>query len=269
MSYELKMQGAGNGKRSRLYKKTKRASMNRIDAAHLPMRIQSDKGGHWGQTSRGSVHIPYSKTRKFLMARVGRPVDKVHSEFLQEGGKHAQIRNLQVIFNEFIHQRDDYANRGLKLGGFYVSNGILNYKASKKRVELFNRSHVEYNRSHFPDSGTMRNVTLVLGMRGPQLLTEMWVTVKGNLMLLPVYLVSSVRWESLQDPDDKAIGIYGKKAVRQLKGFVIARVVGYGSHYAVTVWKSSVYKNWSIDDCYYYVVRISDIEAYKKEKYKL
>lgn len=176
---------------------------------------------------------------------------------------------LQEIFNEFIHQRDNYANRGLKLGGFYVSNGILNYKASKKRVELFNRSHVEYNRSHFPDSETMKNVTLVLGMRGPQLLTKMWVVVKGNLMLLPVYLVSSVRWESLQDPNDKAIGIYGKKAVEQLKEFVIAKVVGYGSQYAVTVWKSSTYKNWSINDYYYYVVKISDIEAYKKEKYKL
>ena len=38
---------------------------------------------------------------------------------------------------------------------------------------------------------------------------------------------------------------------------------------AVTVWKSSTYKNWSINDYYYYVVKISDIEAYKKEKYKL
>ena len=115
----------------------------------------------------------------------------------------------------------------------------------------------------------MKNVTLILGMRGPQLLTKMWVVVKGNLMLLPVYLVSSVRWESLQDPNDKAIGIYGKKAVEQLKEFVIAKVVGYGSQYAVTVWKSSTYKNWSINDYYYYVVKISDIEAYKKEKYKL
>lgn len=42
MSYELKMQGVDNGKRSRLYKKTKRASMNKIDATHLPMRVQSD-----------------------------------------------------------------------------------------------------------------------------------------------------------------------------------------------------------------------------------
>lgn len=46
MSYELKMQGVGSGKRSRLYKKTKRASMNRIDATHLPMRVQSDKDGY-------------------------------------------------------------------------------------------------------------------------------------------------------------------------------------------------------------------------------
>lgn len=44
MSYELKMQGVGNGKRPRLYKKTKRASMDKIDAIHLPMRVQSDKG---------------------------------------------------------------------------------------------------------------------------------------------------------------------------------------------------------------------------------
>lgn len=43
------------------------------------------------------------------------------------------------------------------------------------------------------------------------------------------YAQSSVRWESLQDPNDKAIGIYGKKAVEQLKEFVIAKVVGYGS----------------------------------------
>lgn len=59
MSYEFKMKGYGNGRKSRLYKKTKRASMNRIDASHLPMRVQSDKNGYWGQTSRGRGHFPY------------------------------------------------------------------------------------------------------------------------------------------------------------------------------------------------------------------
>lgn len=38
MSYEFKMKGHGNGRKSRLYKKTKRASMNRMDASHLPNR---------------------------------------------------------------------------------------------------------------------------------------------------------------------------------------------------------------------------------------
>lgn len=61
MSYEFKMQGVGNGKKSRLYKKTRRASMNKIDATHLPMRVQSDKDGYWSQLSIGSVHISYSK----------------------------------------------------------------------------------------------------------------------------------------------------------------------------------------------------------------
>lgn len=39
MGYESKMKGYGNGRKSRLYKKTKGASMNRIDASHLPMRV--------------------------------------------------------------------------------------------------------------------------------------------------------------------------------------------------------------------------------------
>jgi hypothetical protein len=38
MSIELKMTGYGSGRKSRLYKKKKRASINRIDATHLPMR---------------------------------------------------------------------------------------------------------------------------------------------------------------------------------------------------------------------------------------
>lgn len=52
MSIEFKMTRYGSGRKSRLYKKTKRASINRIDATHLPMRVQSEKNGYWGQTSR-------------------------------------------------------------------------------------------------------------------------------------------------------------------------------------------------------------------------
>ena len=69
MSYEFKMKG--NGRRSRLHKKTMRASMNRMDVGHLPMRVQSDKNGYWGQTSRGHGYVPYKEIKNFLLARVG------------------------------------------------------------------------------------------------------------------------------------------------------------------------------------------------------
>lgn len=39
MSIEFKMSGRGNGKRSRLYERTNRAALNKIDAFHLPMRV--------------------------------------------------------------------------------------------------------------------------------------------------------------------------------------------------------------------------------------
>ena len=43
----------------------------RIDAPHLPMRVQSDKNGYWGQTSRGHGYVPYKEIKNFLLARVG------------------------------------------------------------------------------------------------------------------------------------------------------------------------------------------------------
>lgn len=53
MSIEFKMTRYGSGRKSRLYKKKKRASINRIDATHLPMRVQSEKNGYWGADIKG------------------------------------------------------------------------------------------------------------------------------------------------------------------------------------------------------------------------
>lgn len=90
MSIEFKMSRGNNGRKSRLYKRTKRASLNRIDAPHLPMRVHSGKGGYWGQTSPYPAYSSYRKISKFLMERVGKPVDIVFSEFLSEMKKFRQ-----------------------------------------------------------------------------------------------------------------------------------------------------------------------------------
>ena len=137
MSYELKMKGRGNGRKSRLYKKTKRASMNRMDASHLPMRIQSEKNGYWGQTSRGRGQFSYKEVRGFLMARVGRPVNDVFSEFVVEMKKHEQNESIKETFDYFFDYEEEKMNGYPWASGFYVTNGILNYKKYSIKKQAF------------------------------------------------------------------------------------------------------------------------------------
>lgn len=269
MSIELKLTKWHNGRKSRLYKKTKRASMNRIDAPHLPMRVQSEKNGYWGQTSRGSASLSYKKIKKFFLANVGRPVNKVYTEFLASARKHAQIENLKEIFEDFIYECDGQRKRGWCADGcFYVTNGILNYKKPKIKRKLYNESHVKYNHRHYPEAKEMTEITLKLSNLGPQPLGKMFVVVKGNLLYLPVYLVSKVRWESLQNPIHQVIGIYGKAAAERIKEYVMVELVGYSYSYRVMTWQSHTIEWMKNYDYFYYVVKIADIEAYKKEKYK-
>jgi hypothetical protein len=126
MSIEFKMTRYGSGRKSRLYKKTKRASINRIDATHLPMRVQSEKHGYWGQTSRGRASLPYIKVKKFLLANVGRPVNKVYTEFLASARKHKQVENLERVFNSFIDRCDKYRRWGVNCS-YYTSNRAFSY----------------------------------------------------------------------------------------------------------------------------------------------
>lgn len=266
MSIELRLSKIGKGRKSRLYTKTRRAAMNKIDATHLPMRVQSEKVGHWGQTFTYGAYLPYDKVKKFLLANVGRPVNKVYTEFLASARKYTQTESLKKIFEDFIYEYDVHEKRGWRTNGcFYVSNGILNYKKPKIHRKLYNKSHIEYNHKHYPEVKEMTEITLKLGYLGPQPLGKMFVVVKGNLLSLPVYLVSEVRWESLQNPTHHIIGIYSKAAAKRINEYALAKLVGYGNHYLI---EASPDCRWKMYDYFLYVVKIADIEAYKKEKYK-
>lgn len=270
MSIELRMSKYRNGRKSRLYKKTKRASMNKIDATHLPMRVQSEKNGYWGQTSSWGASLPYNKVKKFLLANIGRPVNKVYTEFLTSARKHTQVESLKELFEDFINGGDEHRRMNWRgRGYFYITNGILNYRKHETCKKLYNESHIRYNHKHHPEAKEMTEITLKLSYLGPQPLGKMFVIVRGNLLFLPVYLVSKVRWESLQNPTHQIIGIYGKFAAERIKEYTLTELVGYGDVYSVVTWQSLTYEWWKTYDYFYYVVKIADIEAYKKEKYKL
>lgn len=66
---------------------------------------------------------------RFLKSNIGRPIDKVFSEFLEKcDSKLRKHYPLKQEFYSYIEEKEDIK----WLGGFYVTNGILNYK---KRVK--------------------------------------------------------------------------------------------------------------------------------------
>lgn len=63
------------------------------------------------------------------MANLSRPVDKVFSEFLQRCRKGTEIYNLREKFYNMFKNKEDIKYGG----GFYLSNGIINFKKGKPR----------------------------------------------------------------------------------------------------------------------------------------
>lgn len=274
MSIEFKMSRGSNGRKSRLYKRTKRASLNRIDAPHLPMRVHSDKGGYWGRTNPYPAYSSYKKISKFLMERVGKPVNIVFSEFLSEMKKFRQKEDLKELFYSHI----DYERNKMRFGwgeGFYISNGILNYRDDYRKNQKPPKKFIEYNEKHWDES--VFNKSKHLRSTGPYLVGKFWIEVKGQYMLLPVYAIYKDKWDYANKECSKwERNIYAqvwnvKKGVKYdyLKEFTKCSIIGKGNWFSFL--KSYVEPiGWNGDEDYnyfYYIVRISDIENYKKEKF--
>lgn len=118
----------GNGKRSRGHNKFSRGTkvMKNFEGSKLSMRI-----GKWTEISIRAEHL-----FRFLHSNIRRPVDKVFSEFVARCDK--SIYNPKETFYSWIEKKEEIDPRW---GGFYVTNGILNYK-KRKRESIIKRSPV-------------------------------------------------------------------------------------------------------------------------------
>ena len=113
-----------NGKKSRWAKKYPRKRI-------LERGSEKAAGWYFHDWYDDGYHYFGGDLNKFLLANVGRPVDKVFSEFLQRCRRGTEKYNLREWFyNMFKNKEDiDYT------GGFYLSNGIINYKKRRKRPQ--------------------------------------------------------------------------------------------------------------------------------------
>ncbi len=142
---EFGLKRARNGKKSRFLKKFPRKRiLNRGD----------EKTAFWFRSNWIDDNYRYFKGNldKFLKSNVGRPVDKVFSEFLDRCNKSAKVYNLRKRFYDMFEEKSEIGWSG----GFYITNGILNYK--KRTKKLKSKPYIsigDYNRQIMPDIVTL------------------------------------------------------------------------------------------------------------------
>lgn len=257
MSYEFKLRRPRRGK---LYKKVRRAVINNSDANHLPMRMPE----YYNSGERG--RFPLKELRGFLMARVGKPVDKVFSEFLMKVKRFSHNQPAKDLFNSIINN-----NSSIVSPGFYVSNGILNYRKCPEKKKAYSQKHIQYNKTHINENILKllqpKECLYLLNLypTGPIYLGKLWVVVKGMPTLLPVWGVIRYKYEAKLSNEHYIRGVWSKSSIEHLKLFTKVTVIGAGEAYRVLHYKNSV-----LDCDYYdYVVKIRDIENYIKQKIKI
>ena len=142
---EFGLKRARNGKKSRCLRKFPRKRI---------LHRGDEKVAFWFRSNWIEDNYRYfnGNLDKFLMSNVGRPVDKVFSEFLDRCNKSANVYNLRKWFYGMFEEKSEIG----WLGGFYITNGILNYK--KRTNKPKSKSYISigaYNRQIMPDIVTL------------------------------------------------------------------------------------------------------------------
>lgn len=122
---EFTLSRSRNGKKSRGTRKYPRKGI---------LKKGSEKAVGWYFHNRyeDDYHYLHGDLHKFLLKNVGRPVDKVFSEFLQRCRRGTGKYNLREWFYDMFEKKENIGYRG----GFYLSNGIINYKKKSKGPEV-------------------------------------------------------------------------------------------------------------------------------------
>lgn len=146
---------------------------------------------------------------KFLKTNVGRPINKIFSEFLDKCD--SKLRKSYPLKEEFYHhikKKEDIDWHG----GFYISNGILNYKKPyskeehKKRINQANynplKDYIEFNSTNIPSNRDIKEICRKASYtKEPQLLGKLYIQLKyTNCILKDVYIMDSKYSNFLYEP---------------------------------------------------------------------
>lgn len=113
---------SGGGKKSRLHKKFPRKKIDKV----------GEKVAGWFRSNWDDDSYPYfsGNLRKFLLSNVGRPVDKVFSEFLGRCRTSAKRYNLRHEFYSMFEEKEDITE--------VINTTLYNYVRNAFRIQLNN-----------------------------------------------------------------------------------------------------------------------------------
>jgi hypothetical protein len=141
---EFKERGRG----TKWHRRTPRARINRLGGDRVAYKEANWFKNSWDDNR---AKWAFNGIERFLKVNIGRPVNKVYSEFLERCDKSTRLYNLRRIFYRYIEEKEDIGWQG----GFYVTNGILNYKKRTSRPKSYEQlsgciDTWEYNRNNMP-----------------------------------------------------------------------------------------------------------------------
>lgn len=172
---------ATNGKKSRVLKKFPRKKI---------LHRGDEKAASWFRNNWIDDNYTYLKGNldRFLKSNVGRPVDKVFLEFLGRCNKSASVYNLRKWFYDMFKEKSEIGWSG----GFYITNGILNYKkGTKKPKSKPYISMCDYNRQLMPDIAALCKQCEISHLKQPMGVFELAHNVQKS-----VYVVERSVWLS-------------------------------------------------------------------------
>lgn len=103
--------------------------------------------------------------KKFLMCNIGRPINKVYSKFLSRCSNLGKFNPKE----EFYIYIEDKESINPRFGGFYVTNGILNYKKPIKNNKS-GISYVDINKKQFDKLDLHTKIKTLVELHTPQCL---------------------------------------------------------------------------------------------------
>lgn len=188
----FKLKRNHNGKKSRWVKKYPRKKIENTGEGRKAIKVVNWYNKNW--IDDNPSYFPWKEVTKFLKSNIGKPIDKVFSEFISRCDKSVKSYNLKKEFYAHIENKKDIISN---FGGFYITNGILNYKErtnnnfSSGRAGLFS-DYIKYNINHFPAKNKIISIcSKATKEKKPQVLGKLYINNNIDEKTTTVYVEDS------------------------------------------------------------------------------